>query len=110
MTAPWLDFNRLTLSGRFVQVTNLPSPGSMTFYRAYEIPAFGLGLQSLGGSIFSLSLRGQLDAHYRVQTATNLNVPANWSDLFSVTLTNSPEIFNWTNPGDTKRFFRTIFP
>ena len=34
-TAPWLDFNRLTLSGRVVQVTNLPSPGSMAFYRAY---------------------------------------------------------------------------
>ena len=109
-TASWLDFNRLTLSGRFLQVTNLPSPGSMTFYRAYELPAFGLGLQSLGGSAFSLSLQGRLDAHYRVQTATNLNVPANWSDLFSVTLTNSPEIFNWTNPGDTKRFFRTISP
>jgi len=110
LAAPWLDLSRLTLVSRAVRVTNLFTSPPMNFYRAYEIPAFGLGLQSLGGSVFSLSLQGRLDAHYRVQTATNLNVLANWSDLFSVTLTNSPEIFNWTNPGDTKRFFRTISP
>ena len=108
--ALWLDLSRFTLASRAGQVSNLFVSPPITFYRAYEVPAFGLGLQSLGGSVFSLSLRGQADAHYTVQTTTNLNVPSNWADLYSVTLTNSPAIFNWTNPGDPKRFFRTISP
>jgi hypothetical protein len=106
----WLDFSRLNLSGRVAQVTNLPVWPPLTFYRSYEMPALGLQILSLGGPVFSLNLRGQPNTHYRVQTATNLNAPIAWSDLYSVTLTNSGEVFNWTNPGEPKRFFRTLSP
>jgi hypothetical protein len=110
LVAPWLDFSRFTLAGRVAQMSNLLVAPPMTFYRAYELPAFGLGLQYLGGPVFSLSLRGQLNTQYTIQTATNLHAPITWSNFLSITLTNSPEMFNWTNPGDRTRFFRTVSP
>ena len=82
----------------------------MAFYRAYSTAQRSAwDCRYLGGSVFSLSLRGQVAAHYPVQTTPNL-VPPDSSNFLSVTLTNSREIFNWTNPGDSKRFFRTVSP
>ncbi len=74
-SAPWGEFNRLTLAGRWVQLTNLPAPGPRAFYRAYEAPGSGLDLQSLGGDRYLLTLRGQIGTRYTVQSATNLAVP-----------------------------------
>ncbi|MCX6921959.1 MAG: putative Ig domain-containing protein [Verrucomicrobia bacterium] len=107
-STPWTEFARLSLGSRSVQLTNLPAPGPTTFYRAYEARSSGLDLQNIGGSVFRLTLRGQPDTHYSIQSATNLAVPLYWADVFTVTLTNSVEWFNWTNLGEPKRFFRVI--
>jgi len=103
--APWLDFQRFALAGRLVQITNLPAANPMIFIRAYQTPAFGLNLRSLGAGAFALTLQGQAGAQYTIQTATNLLAPF-WSNLYNLTLTSSPAVFDLTNSRDTTRFFR----
>ena len=104
----WSEFARLSLNNRFTQLKNLPAPGAMAFYRAIEVPSIGLGLQNLGGPVFRLTLSGHPDSRYAIQSTTNLAVPLYWSDLFTVTLTNSIEWVNWTNLGEPERLFRVI--
>jgi hypothetical protein len=108
----WLEFARFVLTNRYILITNLPAPGPATFYRAEEVTSGAptLGLQALGGAAFNLSLQGQPGVHYRIQTATNLNAPIPWLDLFNVTLTNSPRTFSYTNTGPGYRFFRAVSP
>jgi hypothetical protein len=108
-TAAWQDFARYSLDGRTLQVSNAPVVEPATFYRAYEFSSFSLGLADFGDRVFGLSIRGQPGLSYRLQTSTNLSTPV-WSDLFTITLTNSVESFNWTNPGEGKRFFRAVSP
>ena len=57
-----------------------------------------------------LSLYGRPGAPYTLQTATSLGPLPPWSNLFSLTLTNSPERFNWTDQGDAFRLFRVSSP
>jgi hypothetical protein len=45
-----------------------------------------------------------------LQTTTNLGRTPVWSDVVSLTLTNTAGSFNWTNPGDASRFFRVVSP
>ena len=104
--APWLDFLRFPLAGRVVQITNLPA-NPMIFIRAYQTPAFGLETRNFGAGAFGLTLQGQAGAQYTIQTATNLLAPF-WSDLYNLTLTNSPAVFDLTNSRDTTRFFRAL--
>jgi hypothetical protein len=107
--APWQEFARLSLDSRTAQISNAPAFGPESFYRAYEFSSFELGLASTSGSLYGLTLRGQPGVSYRLQTSTNLGPPF-WSDLFTITLTNSVESFNWTNPGEARRFFRAVSP
>jgi hypothetical protein len=93
-----------------VQLVPLTLTQTQAFYRAREIAAPALGLESLGNPVFRLTLRGLPGTRYKVQTATDLTSPVLWSDLFNLTLTNTSATFNWTNTSERRRFFRAFQP
>ena len=112
VTGTWVEFNRINLTGRFLVIPNNPVTGGMLFYEAVEVPGASLTLRSLGSPRFSFALSGTTGSVYRVQAATNLNLPVYWADLFSVNLTNSPQSIPWTNNnnGQPRLFFRAVSP
>ena len=106
----WTDFQSLKLGGRWTQLNGLPTPSRAVFYRAYESGPFDLAVRNLGAGIFALTLRGQTGDNYLLQTSPSLLPPVVWSDWLDLTLTNSPDTFFWTNPGQPRLFFRVRKP
>jgi hypothetical protein len=93
-----------------VELVPLLSAQPKAFYRAREASEPILEIESLGGAVFRLTLRGQPGNRYTVQTATRISSPVPWSDLFHLTLTNSSAVLNWTNSTENRRFFRASQP
>ena len=65
-----------------------------------------LAVQEVHGSLQTYLLSGHVGVRYTVETATSLGSPANWSPVYSLTLSNSVQPFGWTNVGEGSRFFR----
>jgi len=105
-----VEIRQVTLTGRLVQISISPSSSPTGFYRVQELPAFGLGLQLLQPGVFTLSVNGQPGNTYTVQTSSELDSSISWSDLFSVTLTNSTQRFPLTNSDQPSLFFRVKEP
>ncbi len=83
-----------------VQITNAPAPSAQF-----------TGNSSWNSNGFSLSLNLQTNFNYRIEEATNLAAPVNWSVLTSVTATNSLFIFTDTTATNSgARFYRVISP
>jgi hypothetical protein len=108
---PWQELTRLTLTNRITPLV-VEAATSRVFYRSYEFDVTppSLAIQRQAGSVFALTLGGRAGAQYIVQTATNLHAPVFWSNLFTVTLTNTPQAFGLTNASDPSRYFRALRP
>lgn len=67
-----------------------------------------LSVESPFGPSVRFKLTGGTNAQYSVETCTNLTPSAvnEWQPVTTLTLTNGSAIFEWTNAGETHRFFR----
>jgi hypothetical protein len=107
----WQELTRLTLTNRITPL-GVEAAALRVFYRSYEFDVTppSLAIQRQAGPVFALTLSGRAGAQYIVQTATNLHAPVFWSNLFTATLTNSPQTFGLTNAGSPSRYFRALRP
>ena len=67
-----------------------------------------LSLESAIGPVYQIRLDGQPGRRYSVETTTNLPPPGSWQPLLDLTLTNGSGTFDWTNTGESRRFFRAV--
>jgi uncharacterized delta-60 repeat protein len=66
-----------------------------------------LSVESVTGESIWFRLTGGTNAQYLIQTATNLSsAEAEWQPVTTLTLTNGWSLFDWTNAGESHRFFR----
>ncbi|HEY9170777.1 MAG TPA: hypothetical protein VI136_00670, partial [Verrucomicrobiae bacterium] len=108
----WGEFHRLTLTGRFANLTGLTLPPAPSFFRALEVTDATprLELLHLGGNVFALRLEGEPGVTYTVQSTPALTGAILWSTHPTLVFTNSPGTLYWTNDADAQRFFRARKP
>ena len=102
----WTVVRRLTLDGRFADVSGALTNTPGLFYGARQVAAeeFGI-LRGLPG-VFRLDLKGVVGSAYRIETKTTM--PQEWAPVISFTLTNSIKSIDWTNHGENVRYFRAV--
>jgi uncharacterized delta-60 repeat protein len=107
--AVWREINRVMATNL---VTTLPLAGTnrQAFYRAVRFLPLSprLSVVSATGPVSRFKLTGKTNASYTVQTTTNLPAPGPWQPLLNLTLTNGWGVFDWTNAGEARRFFRAV--
>ena len=57
---------------------------------------------------FGMYLQGVVSNSYRVEWATNLNVPSLWTPLFDVTLRTNPQFIVDPSPISGERYYRAV--
>jgi uncharacterized delta-60 repeat protein len=66
-----------------------------------------LSVESMKGPSLCFKLTGGTNAQYAVETATNSPLAEeSWQPVITLTLTNGWGLFDWTNVGESGRFFR----
>jgi uncharacterized delta-60 repeat protein len=86
--------------------------GSSWFVESVLIPSVPpaapmLSVESVTGESIWFRLTGGTNVQHLVQTTTNLSsAEAEWQPVTTLTLTNGWSLFDWTNAGETHRFFR----
>ncbi len=61
-----------------------------------------------GTTSFTLRLEGVSDTTYTLQSTTNLAPASTWSTVWTGVLSNSVQALEWTNRGETQRYFRVL--
>ncbi len=106
----WIPLTNLTLSNNPTYFTDTSAPGSgQRFYRAVSGrngPRLGI---EIAGSYARLSVFGDLNSSWTIQSSTNLGLPAAWVPVTNLTLSASPTYFTDTSaPVAGRRFYRAV--
>jgi uncharacterized delta-60 repeat protein len=66
-----------------------------------------LSVDTMNGPLLWFKITGSTNAQYAVETATNFpSAEESWQPVTTLTLTNGWGLFDWTNTGESGRFFR----
>ena len=106
--APWQEFAQFQLPDQLQVITGVNTSGQTAFYRAYESQNGWARLSEVGhsGPVYSFLLQGKAGNQYLIQSATNLGGQTIWMPAYDFMLTNSTQLFDWTNHGEPLRLFR----
>jgi hypothetical protein len=106
----WTEVQRVSLTGRFHDFTNVSAGTGSQFFRAVEIAgqAPSLRLSKSQDEVFLLLLDGPVGMAFSVESSTNLGSGGEWAPWLGLTLTNPPAVLQWTNADEARRFFRAL--
>lgn len=107
--APWEEWNRFTLTDRFIDI-DVEASAPFSVFRAVETgTGLRLAAQKQGGPVF-LTVSGEPEPGYRLEGATVLLPVANWHTLTTFTLSNDNQVLNLSPTNLPMRFFRVVKP
>jgi uncharacterized delta-60 repeat protein len=116
MTGRWQRTNAIVPAQATIRARGFASGGyqngSSWFVESLLAPSVPLvapvlSVESVAGESIWFRLTGGTNAQYVVQTATNLlSAPVEWQPVTTLILTNGWSLFDWTNAGESQRFFR----
>jgi len=101
-TVVGIDVRNLYRNGGMVHCVTQQQPESFAHAR------LNISTQHLDSTNIEVTVTGEAGRDYRLQATTNL--PTNWSDLSSFTLTEPLTNISVTTIGFIRRFFRTVTP
>ncbi|HWY78463.1 MAG TPA: hypothetical protein VN281_22810, partial [Verrucomicrobiae bacterium] len=111
LSGSWTMGWRVPMTNLFQEFTGVGTDGSIEFYRAYQFTAAPPILEWLpSAGSRSLIMYGVSGINYTLQTGTNLNNPASWTNQLSFSMTNSFYIFPGIQPTNRIQFFRIRQP